>query len=313
MGPNVPGNAAFPSLLFACMATSSSTAAMGLRVGTASGLHRLGGGTDLVGQAVTALAGDWALVDGRKVWHGDWVGADVPGAPATCLLAMDGRVLVGTADGRLLQTSGLGGMEVVAAFDDAPGRDRWYTPWGGPAAVRSLAAAPDGTVYVNVHVGGILRSADGETGWSPTLDLDLDVHQVVVAADGTVVAATAYGLAASTDAGATWTVADAGLHATYARAVAVAGDTVLLAVSTGPDGRRAGVYRRPLHGDEPFRRSLVGLPGTFPGNVDTGCLAADADVAVLGTSAGRVYASTDAGTTWRTVAAGPPVTCVSLG
>jgi hypothetical protein len=280
-------------------------------VGTTSGLHRVDGGSDLVGRRVTALAGDWALVDGRALWHGDWVGEAVPGAAATCLLPSDGHVLVGTDDGRLLEVSRQG-VEPVAPFDEDPGRGRWYTPWGGPAAVRSLARGPDGAVYANVHVGGILRRAGAATAWAPTVDQDLDVHQVVVAPDGTVVAATAFGLATSTDHGSTWTVADAGLHARYARAVAVAGDTVLLTVSSGPDGRQAGVYRRPLHGGGPFERSFVGLPGTFPGNVDTGCLAADADVAVLGTSAGRVYASADAGATWRTVAAGPPVTSVSV-
>lgn len=280
-------------------------------VGTVTGLHRVDGGSDLAGHHITALAGEHALVDGRAVWRGDWLGADLPGAAATTLLPGDGHVLVGTNDGRLLRVTA-DGAAPVASFDGAPGRERWYTPWGGPAAVRSLAAAPDGTVYVNVHVGGILRSADGGEGWEPTLDIDVDVHQVVVAPDGTVVAATAYGLATGTGGGRTWTVDDDGLHATYARAVAVAGDMVLLTVSTGPDGRRAGLYRRPLHGGERFERCFVGLPGSFPGNVDTGSLAADADVAVLGTTTGRVYASTDAGATWRTVAAGPPVTCVSL-
>jgi hypothetical protein len=280
-------------------------------VGTGSGLHWVADGhTELEDRAITALAGGWALVDGRAVWRdGDWVGKEVEGPAATCLLPVDGGLLLGTAEARLVRhPTGEG----VASFDDAPGRDEWYTPWGGPADVRSLAAAPDGTLYVNVHVGGILRSTDGGATWEPTLDIHLDVHQVIVADDGTVLAATARGLATSTDAGHTWTVADDGLPATYARAVAVAGDTVLLSASTGPDGRRAGVYRRPLKGGQPFRRSAIGLPGTFPGNVDTFCLVADGDRAALGTFAGRVYASDDAGASWSTVAAGPPVTCLSL-
>jgi hypothetical protein len=281
-------------------------------VGTATGLHRVDGGSDLGGREITALAGEWALVEGRAVWHGEIVGQVPEGNLATCLLPVgDGDALVGTDDGHLWRISA-SGAELVDGFEKAPGRAGWYTPWGGPAGVRSLAAGPDGTVYVNVHVGGILRSADDGATWAPTLDQELDVHQVVAAEDGTVVAATARGLATSTDGGGTWTVASDGLHATYARAVAVAGDTVLLSVSTGPDGRRAGVYRRALHGDGPFERALVGLPGSFPGNVDTGCLAAGPDLAVLGTFAGRVYASTDAGATWRTIAAGPPVTCVSV-
>jgi len=282
-----------------------------LLVGTSAGLHRVDDGhTELAGRQVNALAGGWAVVEGRAVWHdGQWVSEDIDAPVATCILPFDGGALVGTAEGHLVR---IPSGERVASFDEAPGREAWYTPWGGPADVRTLAAGPDGTLYVNVHVGGILRSADGGATWAPTLDIDLDVHQVVVAGDGTVLAACAQGLAVSTDKGDTWTVDDDGLAVTYARAVAVAGDTVLLSASTGPDGHRAAVYRRPLHDNGPFRRTSIGLPGTFPGNVDTFCLVADGDLAALGTFAGRVYLSDDAGGSWATVAAGPPVTCLSF-
>lgn len=282
-----------------------------LLVGTAAGLHRVNGShTELSGRQVNAIAGDLALVEGRAVWRdGEWLGEPIEGPLATCVVGFDGGALVGTVEGHLVR---LPSGERVASFEDAPGRDRWYTPWGAPADVRTLAAGPDGTLYVNVHVGGILRSRDGGATWEPTLDIDLDVHQVVVADDGTVVAATAKGLAMSTDGGDTWSVVTDGLAATYARAVAVAGDTVLMSVSTGPDGHRAAVYRRPLHGDAPFRRTAIGLPGTFPGNVDTFCLAGRGPLAALGTFAGRVYLSDDAGGSWATVAAGPPVTCLSF-
>ena len=284
---------------------------MNLLVGTAAGLHRVDDGhTELAGRPVNALGGDLALVEGRAVWRdGEWVGDPLEGPLATCVLPVDGVALVGTAEGHLVR---LPTGERLASFEEAPGRDDWYTPGGGPADVRSLAEGPDGTLYVNVHVGGILRSTDGGASWEPTLDIELDVHQVTVADDGTVLAATARGLAISDDRGDTWTVIDDGLAATYARAVAVAGDTVLLSVSTGPDGRRAAVYRRPLHGGGPFRRSAIGLPGTFPGNIDTFCLAGAGSVAALGTFAGRVYLSDDAGASWATVAAGPPVTCLAL-
>ena len=282
-----------------------------LLVGTAAGLHRVDDGhTELAGRQVNALAGGWAVVEGRGVWHdGAWVCEDIEAPVATCILPVGDGALVGTAEGHLVRVPG---GERLASFDDAPGRDDWYTPWGGPADVRTIAAGPDGTIYVNVHVGGILRSRDSGASWEPTLDIDLDVHQVIVADDGTVLAATAQGLAVSSDRGNIWDVIDDGLAATYARAVAVAGDTVLLSVSTGPDGHRAAVYRRPLHGNQPFRRSSVGLPGTFPGNVDTFCLVAEGDLAALGTFAGRVYLSDDAGASWATVAAGPPVTCLAF-
>jgi hypothetical protein len=284
---------------------------LSLLVGTAAGLHRVDdSSTELEGRAVNALARDLALVEGRAVWRdGEWLGDPIDSPVATCVLPFDGGALVGTVEGHLVR---LPSGERLASFDGAPGRDAWYTPWGAPADVRSLAAGPDGTIYVNVHVGGILRSTDAGASWQPTLDIDLDVHQVVVAGDGTVLAATARGLAVSTDAGDSWSVVDDGLAATYARAVAVAGDTVLMSVSTGPDGHRAAVYRRPLHGGGPFRRTSIGLPGTFPGNVDTFCLVAQDNLAALGTFAGRVYLSDDAGGSWATVAAGPPVTCLSF-
>ncbi len=282
-----------------------------LLVGTAAGLHRVDDGhTELAGRGVTAVAGGWAVVEGRSVWHdGRFVAEAIGPHAGTCVLPVDGGALVGTVEGHLVHVPA---GNRVASFDAAPGRDAWYTPWGAPADVRSLAAAPDGTLYANVHVGGVLRSLDGGATWAPTLDLELDVHQVVVAPDGTVVAACARGLAVSTDAGDTWSVVADGLAATYARAVAVAGDTVLLSVSTGPEGHRAAVYRRPLHGGGPFRRTAIGLPGTFPGNVDTFCLVADGDLAALGTFAGRVYLSADAGGSWATVAAGPPVVCMAF-
>lgn len=282
----------------------------GLLVGTVAGRHRVEDGRiELAGRRITALADEWAIVEDREVWHRDSMVEELDGPPATCVLPVGGGALVGTAEGHLVRVPGGGPVD---GFDRAPGRDAWYTPWGGPADVRSLAAAPDGTLFANVHVGGILRSPDGGDSWEPTLDIDLDVHQVLVAPDGTVLAATAHGLATSTDGGRRFGLSDEGLHANYARAVAVADDTVLLSVSTGPGGGRAGLYRRPLHGGGPFRRTAIGLPGTLPGNIDTFCLVAEGERAALGTVAGRVYASGDAGATWSTVAAGPPVTALAL-
>ena len=125
-------------------------------------------------------------------------------------------------------------------------------------------------------------------------------------------AAAAVGLARSDDGGDTWTVEREGLHATYSRAVAVVGDSVLLSASTGPGGRQSAIYRRPLDGGS-FERCRGGLPEWFSSNVDTGCLAADGAIAVFGTRDGMVYLSEDGGRTWEVAAAGlPEVTCVSL-
>ena len=305
-----------------------------LLVGTVDGLHRVGGDASslaaLAGRRVTALAGgagDWlAVIDGRSMWRGDgWSSWDevttFDGPPATCLLAVADGALVGTAEAHLVRVDTTGATtEVLAGFEAAEGRDGWYTPWGGPPDTRSLAAAPDGTLFANVHVGGILRSADGGETWAPTIDVDTDVHQVVapgghgvqVTQAGPVLAATAYGLAESADGGLTWHLVTDGLHATYLRAVARAGDDVLVSASTGPGGDRSAVYRRE-GGTGPFERCREGLPEWLGGNVDTGWLTAAGSDAAFATADGTVYASADAGQRWDVVARGlPKVTCLAL-
>src|SRR5215210_5423265 len=134
--------------------------AAGVVVGTVDGLHRLedGGAVALAGHRVTAITrtGDgWlAVLDGRSLWRGDggtaWEQVAVLDGPAaTCMVAVPGGALVGTAEAHLVRvdTSGGGVAEVVAGFEEAEGRDGWYTPWGGPPDTRSLAAAPDGTLF----------------------------------------------------------------------------------------------------------------------------------------------------------------------
>jgi len=252
-----------------------------------------------VGEPVTALAGEWTLAGGRVLWHGSERVAELEGPEATCLLPAASGVLVGTAEAHLLRFVD-GVVEQVVSFDEADGRGTWYTPWGGPPDVRSLAEGPDGSLYVNVHVGGILRSTDGGRTWRPTIDVDSDVHQVV-ASNGVVLAATAHGLARSEDGGGEWAFLTEGLHALYSRAVTVAGDSALVSVSRGPGGQASAVYRLV---DGGFERCREGLPEWFDGNVDTGCLAADGGTVVLGTGDGSVYVSTDGGRRWEEAAAG---------
>ncbi len=287
-------------------------------IGTIDGVHALdSGAVGLAGRSVTDLTTQWALTDGDTLWRagadGGWTEVarfDGPD-PATCLLPLGDGVLVGTAGAHLRRVRAEG-LDEVPGFETLPARAEWYTPWGGPADVRSLAEA-DGVAYVNVHVGGIARSDDDGTTWTATpLDIHTDVHQVVAVPGRVLAAAGDGGLLASTDGGATWQQDTDGLHATYARAVAVAGDTVLLTASTGPRTRHAAVYRRPLAGGT-FVRCEDGLPGRFADNIDTRCLAAHGDEVVFGTADGRVFRSTDAGGRWELAASDlPRVTAVAL-
>jgi hypothetical protein len=286
-------------------------------VGTDDGLHRVDAsgevlGVDLGGQAVMAIAPEgsswWAIVDADSVWRstgGSWeLAATIRHTRANCLAWTSAGLLVGTSEAGLYRL-GDGALQRVASFDEVEGRAKWYTPWGGPPDSRSISEGPDGTIYVNVHVGGIVRSRDGGTSWDPTIDVDSDVHQVLAPEErpGLVLAACAQGLGVSEDGGDSWRFDIEGLHGAYCRATAVSGASLFVTASEGHRGRRAAVYRRDLSGGA-FVKCSEGLPDWFEGNINTLCLAAAGDLVAFGTEQGQVFASDDLGTAWRQVAEG---------
>jgi hypothetical protein len=224
-------------------------------VATTDGLHRIGGPAsdlELPGRSVSFMAQAGpemrAILDDHEIWGrsegGDWAQiATLPRLRANCLAFTD-RWLVGSGEAHLFEIES-GATVAMERFDSAPGRDAWYTPWGGPPDTRSIAEW-DEHVYVNVHVGGIQRTADAGDSWAPSIDIDADVHQVTTAEGGLVLAACADGLAVSADHGDSWEERTDGLERRYARGVTVVGDTVLLSTSRGPRGGEAAVYRAPL-------------------------------------------------------------------
>lgn len=211
-------------------------------------------------------------------------------------------VLVGASEATIFAL-GHGQLQIDESFASAPGREQWYTPWGGPPDVRSMSAGPDGRLYVNVHVGGVVRRDEG--GWVDTMDIHADVHEVVAHPNrpGWVFAATARGLAVTRDHGGEWDFVTEGLHASYCRAVALTADAVFLSVSTGSRGGRAAVYRAGL--DElVFERCATGLPEWFTDNVDTRCIATTDEAVFVGDPSGTLYRSDDGGSSWTTAADG---------
>src|SRR5437867_4422054 len=298
-----------------------------IRVGTGGGLWELDGDQvcpveALSGRSLTALAVDgaraWAIVGGRTLWEcadSTWTErATIEESEATCVAPTPAGLLIGTEQAHLLRLSA-DGLTPVESFEAIEGREAWYTPWGDPADVRSIAVAADGTIHVNVHVGGVARSRDGGVSWAPTVDIEADVHQVIAhpSRAEVVLVAASEGLGVSRDGGDSWQFATTGLHAHYMRAVAVAGEHVLISASTGFHGRRSAIYRKRLEGGTRFERCAEGLPKWFDDNIDTACLAAAGSVVVFGTSDGQVFRSVDAGEHWELLIKGlPPGACVGL-
>ncbi len=284
---------------------------MNLRIATAEGLVERGTNPSVTGPV--RVFGD-ALIAGdrRLLWHTAAAGwTEIDTAPGLrCAVDAPGGILVGTEGGHVLQL-GAAGLERVEGFDAMPGRDEWYTPWGGPPEVRSVACTEDNVLFANVHVGGIARSDDGGRTWLPTVDIHDDVHQVrsVWGRSDLVVAAAAVGLLISVDEGRNWRRHADGLDATYCRAVAVPDAAILVSASEGPRGRRAAVYRTSIHADEPFER----VTDWMDGNIDSHALDGTGDRAAFGTRGGEVWESSDAGHTWSRTRQGlAPVTSLSL-
>ena len=287
-----------------------------LLVGTTDGLYELGEGLRVLvaGREVTALAGDgdrwWGILDGHELRSSDRAGwtqiASTGELGARCVLPTASGLFVGTSEAHLLILEG-DTLQPVHSFDAIEDRGKWYTPWGGPADVRSMSEAYTGELYVNVHVGGVVRSTDGGASWAPTIDIHADVHQVVFdRASGAILAASARGLGVSTDRGKSWRYDADGLHGKYLRAATVANGTALVSASTGPFTNEAAVYRRSMDGVGPFERCLEGLPEWFSDNIDTYCLAASGASVAFGTADGRVFISRDEGQSWQAAAEGLP-------
>jgi hypothetical protein len=281
-----------------------------LRIGTAEGLIEPPDGVTITGP--TRVFGDAALcADGRVLWYSNAGWTELASGPEMlCAVDAPGGLLIGTEGAHLTRVSPEG-LQRVASFEVVEGRDTWYTPWGGAPETRSLTRTDDNVLLAGVHVGGIPRSDDGGRSWHPTIDIEADVHQVraMPGREEVVLAAAAVGFCRSDDRGLTWQVIAEGLHATYCRAVAVAGDAVLLSASEGPRGRESAIYRRGLKSTGPFER----VTDWIEGNVDTHALDALGDRVVYGTRAGKVWQSMDAGTTWEILLEKlAPITSVSL-
>lgn len=290
-------------------------------VGTADGVTELGlDGTPkrhaLPGVQVEAVSGEWAIAEGRVVRLSTGAVVELPDGlvPTAVLAGPRGRALVGTEGAHLVPIGGPGRPVADGAFEAAPGRAQWASPWGGPPTVRSLAASPDGPL-VGVHAGGVWRS-EGD-GWAPSVPVDAEALQV--AASGKFIGlGTADGVGLSTDGGRSWDWSDAGLPGTYCRAVAVAEGWLVAAVSPEQGDRRSVLVRRPV---DDVRRGFVrcgdtgkdDLPDQFDHLVDTFELAAAGPYVVLGTPGGDLFVSQDAGATWDIISDSlPGVNCVDV-
>ncbi len=212
------------------------------------------------------------------------------------------QILLGTDPAHLYMLNGDGGpAKHSASFAGLACRDGWYTPWGGPPAVRSLARQGD-WVYADIHVGSIMRSPDRGATWEPvTPDLHDDVHQVATGpAAGMVYANTADAVFISPDNGQSWDPRKEGLPLRYGRALAVHPqdpDCLLASVSRGPGGDAQGELYYSGDAGGSWTRATAGFPAA-KGNIDTFQVAFDGDGTAWAAVEDGIYRSDDKGESW---------------
>ncbi|MBT3345015.1 MAG: hypothetical protein HN712_12490 [Gemmatimonadetes bacterium] len=211
-------------------------------------------------------------------------------------------LLAGTEPARLFRITGDGLVEPLEGFDRVEGRDSWDTPWGGPAAVRSIASHGK-WLYVDIHVGGIVRSGDNGETWSPVQDaIHRDVHQVLTHSGRPerIYANTAQGPYMSEDRGDSWSHAVVGLATRYGRAIAVDSedpDLMLASVSLGSHQGEGRLYRSTDAGTS-WRHVSRGFPPFVEGNIDTFCLAFGGVDRAWAAVDRTLYRSDDLGESW---------------
>lgn len=238
----------------------------------------------------------------------------------TFTTAADGRLYCGVAEaGVFVSDDGGVSWEPLSAFNDHPTRHAWQPGAGGMCAHRILL---DGErIWVAASAIGVLRSDDGGASFTPRNDgvdgvLPSDepgigscVHDVVAdrEAPATIWRQDHSGVYRTTDGGERWERIERGLPAGFGFPIARddASGTLFVCPLHSDERRlpvdgRFAVWRS-TNGGESWSRSGTGWPQepTYT-SVLRGAAVTDGDGGVyIGTTGGQLWASNDAGDSWR--------------
>jgi len=267
----------------------------------------------------TEHSGMFVSNDGGK----DWTRANpnVPCLTLSSMLALPGRLLVGTMPAALYATSENGGWrELKGVRQGAAGGTFPPNPDFAPRTrVLKTENGPGGRLYAGIEVGGILASDDDGQTWNAINEglTDPDLHQILPSKTkpGLVVAACGEGVSRSADRGARWEKVTPAGNRTYGNALAedIDGNIYL-----GITQDRPRTWTRAGRAKSAIFKSVDGadwqlLTENMSGGVMDICPAPEGRGVLVSTADGEVVAVSPEGNV-RTIISGlPAITAIALG
>jgi hypothetical protein len=233
----------------------------------------------------------------------------------------DGRLYAGVAQAGVFASDDHGATWTpLTGFTEHPTRDEWQ-PGGGGLCAHTLLFADGGRMWVGASAVGVFRSDDGGATFEPRNDgiegavpggtpgIGTCVHRIVgdPADPDTLWRQDHTGVYRTTDGAVTWQRIEQGLPGRFGFPLvrdAASGAVRSLSAASGtrnsaPGGRFAAW--RSTDGGDSWHLAGTGWPEELTYDaVLRGAMAADGDGGVvLGTTAGQVWATDNAGDTWR--------------
>jgi len=267
----------------------------------------------------TEHSGMFVSNDGGKEWLR--ASPNVPCLTMSSMLALSGKVMVGTMPAALYVTSeGAGWQEVKGIREGAVGGSFPPNPDFAPRT-RVLAKEKNGAgrYYAGIEVGGILVSDDDGQSWQSANEglTDPDIHQILPSAKqpGLVVTACGEGVSRSADRGSHWQKVTPSGNRTYGNALAEdENGNIYLGITQD----RPRTWTRAGRANSAIFKSIDGanwelLTEKMTGGVMDICPAADGDGVLVATADGEVVAVSSAGDS-RTIVSGLPcINALALG
>jgi photosystem II stability/assembly factor-like uncharacterized protein len=266
----------------------------------------------------TERSGMFISENGGKEWSR--AQPNVPCLAMSSMLALPGKLLVGTMPAALYVNNDTGWREIKGVREGAAGGTFPPNP-DFPARTRVLSKEdkPDGRLFAGIEVAGILVSDDDGQSWSAANDglTDPDMHQILPSKthDKLVVAACGEGVSRSTDRGSHWEKVTPGGGRTYGNALAEDRDgNIYLGITQD----RPRTWTRAGRANSAIFKSQDGadwklLTEKMRGGVMDICAAPDGKGVYVATADGEVVEVDSSGDT-RTIIDGLPcITAMALG